>query len=325
MSKILPFSKQSNRDSAIENDIQNAIEVATQQYFDDCRLAVPGFIDRHFNYPGAIATNKVALGWDMLRAPANLLWAPFYAFICLIKFSIRHSSRFKNLYTWLDVMPAGFTTQVQRHISSSIRYELLSHGYSGRTLDDYLLDSLQAVYDKYNNKVVDQRRFHEMIEPLLDETLSEYQVTRTATADISNSLSCTILGAFAFQKFTPGGVGIGILVATWLSKKIASSQFVFGEVLGNIYYSLFPPEPSITVMVLSMVLVMSLLSAVAALSGLLLDPLQAASGLHRRRLHKMLNHLQQDLSLSTTSSYRPKDQFIARIMDSFDVIKSSLL
>jgi len=74
-----------------------------------------------------------------------------------------------------------------------------------------------------------------------------------------------------------------------------------------------------------MVAVMALLAAFSALSGVISDPVQAAVGLHRRRLHKLLNHLQRDVTRSTQSSFRPKDQFVARILDMFDMIKSGLL
>ena len=45
-----------------EAEIQQAIERGTRRYFDQCREALPGFIDRHFRYPGAIQTNRVAIG-----------------------------------------------------------------------------------------------------------------------------------------------------------------------------------------------------------------------------------------------------------------------
>ncbi|WP_330165741.1 DUF6635 family protein [Marinobacter adhaerens] len=71
--------------------------------------------------------------------------------------------------------------------------------------------------------------------------------------------------------------------------------------------------------------VMAALAAFAAVSGMIFDPIQAAVGLHRRRLHKLLDHLQRDITLHTHSSFRPKDQFVARILDTFDMIRSSLL
>jgi hypothetical protein len=325
MSKILPFPLKGKRPAGFEYAIECAVEVAAERYFDDCRLAVPGFIDRHFNYPGALSTNRVALGWDMLRAPVNLFWAPIYALICVLKWLLRLSVFSAPLASQLDRIPAGLTTQVQQHISDLIRDDLLCHGQSGHSLDDYLMDSLQTVYEQHTDKVVNRHQFQRMIEPLVAEALSEYQLTRTASADISNSLSCTILGAFAFQKFTPGGIGIAILLASLLAESSASRGFLLGETLGSVYYGWFPPEPSSAMFISVMAGVMALLAAIAALSGLIIDPMQAATGLHRRRLHNMLDHLQRDFAVSSRSSYRPKDQFIARIMDTFDVIKSGLV
>ena len=70
---------------------------------------------------------------------------------------------------------------------------------------------------------------------------------------------------------------------------------------------------------------MAALAAFAALSGVISDPVQAAIGLHRRRLHKLLDHLERDVAASTQSSFRPKDQFVARILDTFDMIRSGLI
>ncbi|WP_227512688.1 MULTISPECIES: DUF6635 family protein [Marinobacter] len=71
-----------------EAQVEQAIRLAVERYFDDCRARIPAFIDRHFHYPGAISTNRMALGWDMLRAPINLLWAPVYALACVLKWLV---------------------------------------------------------------------------------------------------------------------------------------------------------------------------------------------------------------------------------------------
>lgn len=111
-----------------EAEIKQAIRSGIQGYFDDCRARVPAFIDRHFHYPGAIATNRMALGWDMIRAPINLLWAPVYALACLVKILVRNRAGLGWLHRLADRVPAGFTTRVQEHISSLIQHELLNKG-----------------------------------------------------------------------------------------------------------------------------------------------------------------------------------------------------
>ena len=305
--------------------IEQAIRSAIERYFDDCRARIPAFIDRHFHYPGAISTNRMALGWDMLRAPFNLLWAPVYALACVLKLLIPKSSGLRWLHRLANRVPAGLTTRVQQHISHLILVELLNNGQEKPLLERYLLEELEDVYQRYNCEPVNHEQFKELIGPLVADTLSQYRVTRTASADISNSITCTVLGAFAFQKFTPGGIGLGVVLASMLAKTLAARDFILGETIGGWYYSVFPPEPSLATTAGVMLAVMAALAAFAALSGMIFDPIQAAVGLHRRRLHKLLDHLQRDITLHTQSSFRPKDQFVARILDTFDMIRTSLL
>lgn len=308
-----------------EVEIEQAIRSAIEHYFDDCKARVAAFIDRHFHYPGAIATNRMALGWDMLRAPINLLWAPVYALACLVKILVPKRTALMWLHGLANRVPAGFTTRVQQHISHLILVDLLNSGQESPLLESYLIEALEAVYERHTCEPVDHQRFNKLIEPLVADALSQYRITRTASADITNSISCTVLGAFAFQKFTPGGIGLGVVLASMLAKTLAAQDFIFGETIGSWYYSWFPPEPSLATTASVMVAVMTSLAAFAAFSGVIFDPVQAAVGLHRRRLHKLLDHLQRDVTLRTQSSFRPKDQFVARILDMFDMIKSGLL
>lgn len=308
-----------------EAEIEQAIRSGIQRYFDDCRARVPAFIDRHFHYPGALETNRMALGWDMLRAPINLLWAPVYALACLIKILTPKRTGLMWLHGLANRVPAGFTTRVQQHISDLILADLLNDGQEAPLLGSYLIEALEAVYERYAVEPVDHQRFSKLAEPLVADALSQYRITRTASADITNSISCTVLGAFAFQKFTPGGIGLGVVLASMLAKNLAARDFILGETIGEWYYSWFPPEPTLATTASVMIAVMAALAAFAALSGVIFDPVQAAVGLHRRRLHKLLDHLQRDVTHSTQSSFRPKDQFVARILDTFDMIKSGLL
>ncbi|BES70087.1 hypothetical protein RE428_11050 [Marinobacter nanhaiticus D15-8W] len=132
-----------------EAEIEQATRSAIERYFDDCRGRIPTFIDRHFHYPGAIETNRQAIGWDMMRAPINLLWAPVYALACLVKFLVRKRARLKWLYRLMDSVPAGFTTRVQQHISTLIQVELLNNGRPGLLLEDYLVEALEVVYARH--------------------------------------------------------------------------------------------------------------------------------------------------------------------------------
>ena len=311
-------------DTQLEAEIAQAISQAGARYFDDCRRGVPSFVRRHFLYPGAVTLNRVALGWDMLRAPLNLFWAPLYSLVSLLHYLCLRLPGLVWFGRLLGRIPAGFSTRVQSQISELVLTELLNPQGDDKGIEAYLLASLQDVYRRHQLEMVSEQRFVRVIEPLLEDALTQYQLTRTASADITNSLSCTVLGAFAFQKFTPGGIGVAALLASLLTRELASRDFLFGETLGRWYYGWFPPEPSVGLTLGILAGIMAVLAAFAAFSGVITDPVQAYIGLHRRRLMKMLDHLQQDFNEQRSGSFRPKDQFVARIMDGFDMVKSSL-
>src|SRR5205807_9576552 len=45
---------------------------AMRGYFRERRARIAPFVERHFSVAGAAALHRKAVGWDLLRAPANL-------------------------------------------------------------------------------------------------------------------------------------------------------------------------------------------------------------------------------------------------------------
>jgi hypothetical protein len=256
---------------------------------------VPDFVERHFRYPGAWRTNRRALGWDLVRAPLNLFWAPVYV-ASLLMALLAQRMRLTRIAERLGAIPAGLPTRVQRHVDARIRSEILCLPGSTSTP----LHSLSSA------------------------TLRHYGATRTAAADIGNSLGSTVLGAVALKQFTPGGIALGLLLSAWLAQYAAAASFPLGETLGQWYYGLFPPQPTFLQQVAGVALTLSLLSVVAALSGLVVDPLQSRLGIHRRRLLRMLAHLEEDLHSLRASSYRPRDPLLARLLELIDAARGAL-
>jgi hypothetical protein len=293
-------------DAAAQAALQVALSRAVSDYFDGCRDRIDPFVARHFRYPGAWRTNRRALGWDLLRAPANLLWAPFYL-LCLLLASLSTLLGCYRLGALLRRAPDGLTTEVQCHIAGLIQSELLSR--PGR-----------ADAPGRNEPTAGPA-----LEPVIAAALAQYGLTRTASADIANSLLSTALGVFAFQKFTPGGIAVGMLLASWLAREQAVGSFFLGEFFGRIYYTLLPAEPSAGMTLLGIALAACALSVFASLSGLLTDPLQARTGLHRRRLQRMIDHLQRDFEAGSGSTFSPRDPWVARILDLLDVAKSHVM
>src|SRR5215208_4090455 len=58
-----------------EDEAGRIVAEAALRYFENRRLRVDGFIDRHFSLAGSAAIHRHALGWDLLKAPANIALA----------------------------------------------------------------------------------------------------------------------------------------------------------------------------------------------------------------------------------------------------------
>jgi hypothetical protein len=56
-------------------DAGRIVADAAHRYFESCRSRMDGFVDRHFSLAGSAAIHRKAVGWDMLKAPANIALA----------------------------------------------------------------------------------------------------------------------------------------------------------------------------------------------------------------------------------------------------------
>jgi Family of unknown function (DUF6635) len=65
----------SNVSCLTAEQVQLTVSEAVQFYFESRRLRVDAFVDHHFSLAGSLALHRKALGWDVLKAPANILLA----------------------------------------------------------------------------------------------------------------------------------------------------------------------------------------------------------------------------------------------------------
>ncbi len=305
--------------------LDSAVDDALRKYFDGCRQRIRPFITKHYRYPGAWTTNKGAFGWDLLRLPLNLIWAPFYIVAMGTKGLSKRFGWTRLTHLLRRVRP-GLTTDVQRFNSELIYRELLLW-----PVDPSQINPIeQAIVSELDRLSIQPERseangLRQQLSEIADDALEQLKITRTASADITNASFSTLIGALAFNKFAPGGIAIGLLLGAYISRQLAIDRFILGPYLGDIYYRFFPPDSTLSVTVLSIGLVLTLFAILASLSGLLSDPLQAMAGLHERRLRKLIDKVEQDVRAKASGSFRPKDQYLARVFDVLDAIRSSLL
>src|SRR5690349_13070307 len=96
---------------------------AARRYAASRRGRVDGFVDRHFCFAGTVALHRHALGWDLLRAPANLFLAGPALAVKLASLAARragHGGLADSLSTRRILLP----TEVAREIEWRLATEL---------------------------------------------------------------------------------------------------------------------------------------------------------------------------------------------------------
>src|SRR5918998_1661813 len=56
-------------------DASRIVAEGARRYFQSRREMVDAFVDRHFSFAGSLSMHRKAVGWDMLKAPANIALA----------------------------------------------------------------------------------------------------------------------------------------------------------------------------------------------------------------------------------------------------------
>ena len=268
-------------------------------YLAACRQRVPDFVAANYAWPGAIALNRRAFGTDILVAPFNfLMGVPNFILqaiaVVLGVFGARRAAEI------LARSHLGLPTEVQRTVRSRLMTELLRLSAGAECTSDGVRQTVRAA---------------------AQEPVRIYVQTRNVAADITAGTLTAVLGLLVLHQFTPGSISAGSALAQTVAKVRAVSDFPLGETLGQLYYALFPVAPSLTVLGVVFLSVMATIAVLAAVSGVLHDPVQTVTGIHRRRLNRMLDAIEESAREPAVKGYRPKDTFFGRLYDLIDWIK----
>jgi hypothetical protein len=60
------------------DEVETIVSQSARLYFESRRSRVNAFVDRHFSLAGSLTLHRKALGWDVLKAPANVALAVPY-------------------------------------------------------------------------------------------------------------------------------------------------------------------------------------------------------------------------------------------------------
>lgn len=245
------------------------------------RERIDSFVRGHFHLRGTLRLHRRALGWDLLRAPVNVVLAPLFLLVMLAGLLAR-AVGLRRVGTWLGNRRMLFKTAVARGIEERIAADLLQGAP--------LTPRSQALID-------------------------DYTAVRSAVAEITTSLVVLVAGWALFGTATPGIASLAPTVSGYVGHATAVMGFPLGDRLGSVWYAVFPVSLPVSFVIVTGVILAMVASLVTTFAGILADPVQAHLGIHRRRLARLLDRIGR--AEGATSALAP-EHILARLADLSD-------
>lgn len=233
--------------------------------FDTAReFELDRFLSDRYGLRGTLRLHRAALGWDLLRAPLNVALSPVFLLVRIMG-KLMSLLGAKRAASWLAGRQVFLTSDVARRIEADLA-DLM-----GR------LDA-RGVGPKAPPETV-------------REAIRTHAETRNAVAEITCSLIVLAAGFALFHSATPGVMSLAGPVAHLRAQTRAVEDFALGSWIGGVWYGAFPAELGTTELVLTGAALAMLASVVTTFAGLVADPLQLWTGIHRRRVMRLLARL----------------------------------
>lgn len=295
-------------------------------YFVSRRTMIDTFVARHFTWPGTLRLHSAALGWDILRAPLNVLLSPFLILTRLAALICRRVG-LRATGDWLARRRILLRTSVGRRVETLILAELLGVPLdrSASARDPSTLARAVLAAPQFR-EAIRARASPDEADRLgrrIAGALGEYAGSRSAVAEITVALCALVLGALVFRALTPGMVSMAPGVADAIARSTAIASFPLGQTLGGVWYGLFSPEAASWLVGVTVAGLIMLGSVFAAFAGVFADPVQSWLGIHRRRLDRLLVNLETELIGAEGAGFVAREHFYARFLDLWDAIASA--
>jgi hypothetical protein len=220
----------------------------------DVKMRVDGFVRDHFHLTATLKLHRSALGWDLLRAPINVMLAPIFLLTALLGLVTRLIG-WHRIDAWLSARRVLVKTSVARALEGEIARDLLQG----------------AALTAHSRALI-----------------ADYTGTRSAVAEITTSLLVLLSGWLLFGTTTLGIASLAPAVSGFVGHVAAVADFPLGSGLGKLWYGVFPVSlPIWFVLAIGIALAM-VASVVTTFAGVIADPIQAVLGIHQRRLIKLV-------------------------------------
>ncbi|MFV0292282.1 MAG: DUF6635 family protein [Paracoccus sp. (in: a-proteobacteria)] len=225
---------------------------------------VAHFVRCHYGIRGTLALHRAAIGWDLLRAPINVALSPIFL-TARLSGSLLSLAGARKPSAWLKSRQIFLVSDVSRLIQEELIAFTTRLGTMG------IGPSAPVGTIRHD--------------------IASHTETRNAVADIATSLLVLIAGFLLFNRATPGIISLAGPLAEFRAHSTAVEEFLLGNRLGQAWYWAFPIELSPWQVIMTGLVLTVLASLVTTFAGIIADPIQLATGTHRRRLMQLLNRL----------------------------------
>ncbi|HKX09067.1 MAG TPA: DUF6635 family protein [Stellaceae bacterium] len=308
---------------------RSVVTEAMRGYFRDRHVRIAPFVERHFSVAGSAALHRKAIGWDLLRAPANLVLAVPYAGSRLTAAALqaagarRAADRVRSLNLLLQ-------TAVGQEIRWLVMTELLElpwrHGNrvsSRDALAEVIVSEPRVeALARQALAAVAPRGDDPQFRLRLESALATYTETRAAAAEVATTIAMLGTGALGVHQVTPGVMTLGPALAAAIAQQTAISSFPLGSTLGTLWYGAFPVAASPALVAGLTGGLMLGAAALSAFAGIVTDPVQRRLGLHQRRLERLLDALERQWIEGAGGVFVVRDHYVARLLGLLDILGS---
>lgn len=305
-------------------------EAALERYLAGCESRVPDFARRRLGLAGSLRLHRHAAGWDVAKAPVNiLLGIANLAADLLGRLALRLGRR--RLGAWLRGRHWVLPTRVMQQLDLQLRTELLHWPLDrdGRPtgVDGPLAALLAEARLRAPAAGAALPALRPRIDPeaahRVDRLIARYLAGRTAVAEVMVALASTLLGWWLFGAAAPGAIALSAPVADLLSLREAIAAFPLGKGPGQVWYGLFGVDTPWYVTAATALWLTVLFAIAAAFAGLVADPLESLTGSHRRRLHRLVRAIGAALRGDERARLSGRAQYLARLFDLLDLAQAA--
>ncbi len=251
---------------------------------------VARFVRKQFGLLGTLQLHRKAFGADLLRAPINVALAPIILLTRLTAL-IANLCRLPRLGSWCAARRIILPTRIGQEVETNVLGLIAELEQQDLLRPAPKAATLQAVTD--------------------------YTSIRTAVAEITTTCLVILLGYAIFRTATPGIISMAGPVAEMQAHQRAVEHFWAGQNLGRLYYGVFATQLTTAQVIVTGVALAMLASLVTTFAGIIADPLQVATGTHKRRLLRLLHRLD---TAPDKQSMLATEHIAARSADLTDIV-----